>query len=249
MAETADVYESDEVEFVGFRLSWGGIVAGFVVALVVQILLSLLGLAIGFASLNFGSGQPFQGMGVGAGIWAVVTSLISLFLGGLAAGHLAGTLTRFDGILHGVLVWGLTTIVTLWALAAGLGTVVGGAFGLAGETISAAVGGVAHVGAATVSGAAGAAGGVMASDSSAREQVVATLTRRGMTREQARAAAHEIRQTQQQFQLQAERVRRRAPEVAGNIASTLSTAAWWALVAGVISLIAAAWGAALTAES
>lgn len=247
MAETADVYESDEVEFVGFRLSWGGIVAGFVVAMVVQILLSLLGLAIGFGSLNFGGGEPFQGMGVGAGIWAVVTSLISLFLGGLAAGHLAGTLTRFDGILHGVLVWGLTTIVTLWALAAGLGTVVGGAFGLAGETISAAVGGAAHVGAAAVSGTAE-GGDAMARDSSAHEQVVATLTRRGLTRQQAEAAASEIRQARQQFQLQAERVRRRAPEVASNIASTLSTAAWWALVAGVISLIAAAWGAALTAE-
>lgn len=106
MAETAGVYDNDEVyddeiEIAGFRLSWGAIFGGFVVAMVVQILLSLLGLAIGFGALNVASGHPFEGISVGTGFWAVLSALIALFVGGLAAGYLAGHLTRFDGMIHG----------------------------------------------------------------------------------------------------------------------------------------------------
>ncbi|HEX6938121.1 MAG TPA: hypothetical protein VF158_01825 [Longimicrobiales bacterium] len=245
MAEhVARIDEGEEFEFVGFRLSWGAIFAGLVIAVVTQVVLSLIGLAVGFGALEFGPGGTLQEVGVGAGIWAVLTGLISLFVGGLAAGHFAGILTRLDGVLHGVLVWGLSVIVALWALSTGVTTLLGGMFGVAGQTLASAISGAGTLGAAVVRerGVPEVAGG------DSERQVVAILERQGMSRSQAQQAAREIQQTRRQIQLQAEQARRAAPRIAERVAGTLSTAIWWILLGTVLSLAAAAGGAAITAR-
>lgn len=236
--------EAEAYEYVGFRLSWGAVFAGLVIAVVVQIILSMVGLAIGFGAIEFGPGGTLQTVGIGAGIWAVLTGLISLFVGGLAAGHFAGILTRMDGVLHGVLVWGLSVIVALWALSAGVATLLGGMFGVAGQTLASAVGGVTRAGAAAV-----VEEGVPEVPEADRErQIAAVLEQQGMSRERAREAARNIQETQRRVQLQAERARRQAPQVAEEVAGTVSTAIWWMLLAAILSLAAAAGGAAITAE-
>jgi ElaB/YqjD/DUF883 family membrane-anchored ribosome-binding protein len=142
----ADIRVSREgaavVERTGFRLSWGGIFAGFVVATVLQFVLSLLGVAIGFAAFTPGA-DALRDFGIGAGIWAALTAIVSLFVGGMTAGRLAGVLTPKDGALHGVLMWSLSTLLAIWLLASGLGTVLGGAFGIVGRTLTATAGGLA----------------------------------------------------------------------------------------------------------
>jgi hypothetical protein len=245
MAEHVErIEEGEAFEFVGFRLSWGAIFAGFVIALVTQVILTLIGLAVGLGSLQFGPDGTLEQVGIGAGIWAVVTGLISLFVGGLAAGHFAGILTRLDGVLHGVLVWGLTVIVALWALTSGVSTLLGGMFGVAGQTVAAALGGAGQLGAAVVQ-----EGGVsQILEGNAREQIVAVLEQQGMSRSQAQQAAQRIEEAQRQVQLQAEEVRRRAPQVAEQVAGTVSSAIWWILLATLLSLAAAASGAAITAR-
>jgi hypothetical protein len=98
------------------RISWGAIFAGTVVAFVVQVLFTLLGLAIGLTIVEPMTGQaPWEGVGIGAGIWWVVTALISLFLGGWTAGRLSGMPLRQDAMLHGVVVWGLVTFVSVFS--------------------------------------------------------------------------------------------------------------------------------------
>ncbi|MBA3659522.1 MAG: hypothetical protein H0W67_07990 [Gemmatimonadales bacterium] len=119
----------------GFRLSWGAVFAGLVVATALQVVLTLLGTAIGLAAWD--PGDSARGLGIGAGIWAIVSILISLFVGGSTTGRLAGILTRKDGALHGVLLWGLSTILTLWLLASGVSALAGGAFRLAGGALGA----------------------------------------------------------------------------------------------------------------
>jgi hypothetical protein len=232
-----------EVERTGFRLSWGAVVAGLVIALVVQVILSLIGLAIGFGAVNFLTGN-LQDVGVGAGIWAVVTALISLFVGGMAAGHLAGRLTRFDGMLHGVLVWGLSMIVALWALSAGVGMLLGGMFGVAGQTLAAAVGGATRLTAA----AAEQTGITPQTLPTSEQEMIAILERQGMSRQQAQQVVNEIQQTAQQARARAQEVQQRAPAVATEVAGAVSTAIWWVLAAAILSLLAAAGGAALTAK-
>jgi len=236
----------DEFEFVGFRLSWGAVLAGVVVAVVIQIILSLIGLAIGLGAIDFRTGQPFQGIGLGAGIWAALTALISLFVGGMVAGHMAGVLTRLDGVLHGVLVWGLSVIIALWALSAGVTTLLGGMFGVAGQVLAGAISGVSTVAAPVVAEQGLPLG---ASDTQGQDRIVTILERQGMSEQQAQRVAGEIQQTTSEVQLQAERIRRQAPATATEVAGTLSTAIWWVLLAVVLSLAAAAIGAAVTAES
>jgi hypothetical protein len=51
------------------RISWGAVFAGVVVATAVQVLLTLLGVAIGLGTVNpMREQNPFAGIGVGTGI-------------------------------------------------------------------------------------------------------------------------------------------------------------------------------------
>jgi hypothetical protein len=118
------------------RVSWGAIFAGVVVALVVELALGTLGLAILFGTIDPASeARTFAGVGVGIGIWVVLTALIGLFAGGWTAGRLAGQPGRFEGALHGVVAWGLVTIFSTWLGSRALAGVVGSAVGLVGGTL------------------------------------------------------------------------------------------------------------------
>jgi hypothetical protein len=121
------------------RISWGSIFAGVAVALVLQLLFALLGLSIGLAQVNPTQGEiPAAGLGIGAGIWWTLTSLISLFFGGWAAGRLAGVPRKFDGALHGILSWSLATFLTIFFLGSALGSIIGGGFSMVRSGLSGA---------------------------------------------------------------------------------------------------------------
>src|SRR4051794_32863442 len=111
------------------RISWGAVFAGAIIALATQIVLALIGMAIGLATLNPASGDSPSGttLGAGAAIWLVVSSLISLFIGGYIAARLAG---RFNGWLHGLITWGTLTLLTLMLLTTAAGQLIGAASGL-----------------------------------------------------------------------------------------------------------------------
>lgn len=99
------------------RISWGAVFAGLVVALVTQLLLSVLGVGIGASTINpVSEDNPVTGIGLGAGIWFFVSTLLALFAGGWVAGRLAGLARKTDSALHGVLTWGSATLVTFFLL-------------------------------------------------------------------------------------------------------------------------------------
>ncbi|HEV2149475.1 MAG TPA: hypothetical protein VGR37_18895 [Longimicrobiaceae bacterium] len=131
------------VERTGFRLSWGAIFAGFVVATALQMVLSLLGMAIGLVAFDPGQGDSVRALGIGVIAWFVLTAVVSLFIGGLTTGRLAGVLTRGDGRLHGVLMWSLSTLLALYLVSMGAGRLLGGVFDVLSRTAAAAAGGVA----------------------------------------------------------------------------------------------------------
>lgn len=118
------------------RVSWGAIFAGATVALVVQLLLGALGLAIAFGTINPATEtQTFSGLGVGTGIWLLLTAILSLYAGGWAAGRLAGLPKRADAVLHGVVAWGIVTLFSTWMLTNLVSGVVSSAVGLVGSTL------------------------------------------------------------------------------------------------------------------
>lgn len=129
------------------RISWSAVFAGVLVAIVTQMLLSLLGLGIGFGAIDVVDEQnPMAGLGIGSAIWYVVTSLLSLFLGGWVAGRLAGTPRLFDGLIHGVLTWCLVTLLTVYFLTTTIGSIIGGVGSLLGGIVKTAGSAVASAG-------------------------------------------------------------------------------------------------------
>lgn len=121
------------------RLSWRAILAGIVVVIAVQLILSVLGagIGLGFVDLQNGQTPEIANFGTSAGLWWFVTTLISFAFGSYVAARAAGAPTRFDGMLHGLVIWGLTLIVTVYLLSTALGSLIGGTFSALGSTVSA----------------------------------------------------------------------------------------------------------------
>ncbi|HEV7380694.1 MAG TPA: YrzE family protein [Dyadobacter sp.] len=126
------------------RISWSAVFAGVLVAIVLQMLLSLLGFGIGLGSLDVVEEKnPAAGLGAGSAIWYIITSLLSLFAGSWVAGRLASAPRLFDGVLHGVLTWCLVTLLTVYFLTTTIGSIIGGAGRLVGGLVKTAGAGVA----------------------------------------------------------------------------------------------------------
>lgn len=126
------------------RISWGAIIAGAIIALVLQVMFGLLGLGIGLASIEpAGPGGASAGaLGTGASIYAAVTILIATFAGGYTAARMAGSFARRDAALHGIVTWAVATLVAVWLVASGASAIVSGTFGAVGS-VAQSVGGAA----------------------------------------------------------------------------------------------------------
>jgi ElaB/YqjD/DUF883 family membrane-anchored ribosome-binding protein len=121
------------------HISWAAVFAGVVVVLLSQTLFSLLGLAIGASTVDpLREQNPFGGLGVGAALWLVVSTLLSLYFGGWVAGRLAGIPDVIDGMLHGVLTCGLATLLTVYLVSSAVGAVARGTASAVGGVASAA---------------------------------------------------------------------------------------------------------------
>lgn len=129
-------------------VSWGAIFAAVVVGLALQALLGMLGTALGASTIDpvKSQGSPSAAaFGIGAGVWWVVSSLISMYTAGWVAGHLSGTAHKTDTVLHGLATWALTTILVLYMISSAVGSVFSGAASAVGKVASASASGVAAV--------------------------------------------------------------------------------------------------------
>ena len=126
------------------RISWGALIGGVVLVVCVQLLLSLLGAGIGLGTVNVNAGSTpdASSIGIGAGIWWIVSSIIALAFGGFASAWLAGVELRWDGVLHGLITWGISSLLTIWLLSSAIGGVVGGGASALGSLASSAGSGV-----------------------------------------------------------------------------------------------------------
>jgi hypothetical protein len=91
-----------------------------------------LGLAIGLTAIDPADPSSARGAGIGTGIWSLVSPLIALFVGGLVASRTAGIVDRVGAIIHGGVLWSLTTVVGLLVLGFALSSIVSGVARLGG---------------------------------------------------------------------------------------------------------------------
>ncbi|AKC31867.1 hypothetical protein [Candidatus Pantoea carbekii] len=124
------------------HISWSSIFVGVIAALIVHITLSLLGTAIGATTINpLQEQNPFQHIGNSALIWTSLNMLLSIGLGSFIAGRLA----QHEGALHGLLVFGISTIITLWLTISFASSVIGGVFNIVGHSVNALSQGVSNI--------------------------------------------------------------------------------------------------------
>ncbi len=113
------------------RISWAAIFAGLVVAIVIEMVLSVLGISIGATVVNpMSDSTTARNLGIGEAIWFLVVSIISLFIGGWVAGRSSGLARGGEGALHGLVTWSAATLVTVFLVASGLGALLSGASGI-----------------------------------------------------------------------------------------------------------------------
>ncbi|MBZ5715818.1 hypothetical protein [Nannocystis pusilla] len=122
---------------------WGSIFAGTLIAVGAWLLLHLLGMGIGLASIQPHHPGSLRSVGIGAGVWTMIAPLLALFVGGLAAGKLAGPLDKAGGAIHGAVVWALATVASITLLWMALTAVLSGAVAAGSSVASATAGGAA----------------------------------------------------------------------------------------------------------
>lgn len=128
------------------RIAWPAVLGGVALALAVQLLLSLLGLAIGASTIDpLKEQNPMSGLASGTGIWFAISMMISLYAGGWVAGRLAGLNRRLESSLHGVLTWAFTALIAFYFVNAMLTSAISGMAGLVKSGASAVGQGISSV--------------------------------------------------------------------------------------------------------
>ena len=113
----------------GLRVSWGGVWGGVLVALGLMLLLTTLGVAVGVSALDPAAADA-EALGTGAGIWAAVSLLLSLFVGGMVSTRTGAIYDRTTGFFEGALVWVVSLLLMAYLATTGISMVAGGAFRL-----------------------------------------------------------------------------------------------------------------------
>ena len=132
----------------GMRVSWGGVFAGVLVALGFLLLMTALGVAVGISAAQPGETDTGT-LGTGAGIWAGVSLLLALFLGGWVSTRIGAIFDGTTGFFEGALVWVVSVLLMLYLAGSGVGMLAGGAFKLVGGAAQ-ALGSVVQSGGANV---------------------------------------------------------------------------------------------------
>jgi hypothetical protein len=119
------------------HLKWGAVFGGLFVGLAIQMILTLLGLAIGAWSIDLGGTGGTRGIPTGTAIWTAISMLIAAFSGGYVAARLSGTSFRAEGIWHAMVLWGLTWVVFAWLATTAMSYLIGGLFNAFGSGLQA----------------------------------------------------------------------------------------------------------------
>jgi hypothetical protein len=111
----ADLSYQNENLKMARRTDWGAIWAGVFIFTAIWSVFGLLGMAIFSGAAN----SATTGVSVGMAIWAIVLSIIAMYVAGRQTGRLAGVSNRHDGMIHGLIMFGLSVAAMLVIAALG----------------------------------------------------------------------------------------------------------------------------------
>lgn len=87
---------------------WSAVLAGMAVGIAVHLVLTLGGVALGLALNERGNAY---GIPLAAGAWNTLSMLAGALVGGYVAARASALRRIADGMLHGIVAWGATTLV------------------------------------------------------------------------------------------------------------------------------------------
>jgi hypothetical protein len=199
-------------------ISWPAVFASLAVGISVMLLLTLAGVAIGVSVVEPGADGP-RAITMAAATWQTISMLVAAIVAGYVAARLSGLRRTADGVLHGAVSWGATTILYAALATTALGTLTAGMFGLLAP--------------GTPERAASAATSAAAGD---RDQAQRTLESIGLNAEQARIVVD---------QLTGSAPGQTAPAPIEEAADTVGTATGWLSATVLLSLLLSLIGGAM----
>lgn len=123
-----------------YSLRWSAVFAGLVVGIATNLFLMLLGAAAGLAVFDVGDSVTEASVPLAAAIWNALSMIVSAFAGGYVAARTAGMRRASDGILHGVVAWGVTMLISAFLVTSLTGATLASVFGGNNAAASAAAG-------------------------------------------------------------------------------------------------------------
>lgn len=132
--------EATELVAPPIKLTWSAIWGGAVAALGIWVLLYAFGLALGLSTMEPSDPSSFKSSGIFTGVWGLVAPLIALFVGGVVSGRGSGAMTRTGGALHGLVMWGVTTLAGVYLIASLAQGVVGSVASMGRSAVEAGTG-------------------------------------------------------------------------------------------------------------
>jgi len=76
---------------------------------------------------------PVAGRGAGIAIWTIILTIIAMYVAGRETGHAAAVTNRHDGLMHGMIMFGLA-VVSVLILTSLFGAVLSGGSGIQGTS-------------------------------------------------------------------------------------------------------------------
>ena len=124
------------------QVSWGAVIAGSIIGLVVQVVLNMVGLGIGLSTVDAvaGDSPSVSSLSLGAGLWWVISGIVAAGIGGYLAGRLSGKPSSSTTAYHGLASWALSTLVIVYLVSSAASSLVGGSL----STVSGALSGAGN---------------------------------------------------------------------------------------------------------
>ena len=130
MADIA--YRNEGFVYNSIRVNRGAIWAGVFTFVAIWSVFGLLGLAIFASNASPNATAPVTGQSVGMAIWSIILTIIAMYVAGLETGRLAAVSNRHDGLIHGMIMFGLSVVAVI-VLTTLAGAVLSGGTGIQGS--------------------------------------------------------------------------------------------------------------------
>jgi uncharacterized membrane protein len=115
MSDTTLRMQNRTGEYINQPTNWAAIWGGVFTFAAIWIVFEALAMAI----------FPGRGTNVGLEIWTVVLTIIAMYVAGVATGRMAGVASTHEGLMHGMMMFGLSVVSAIVLTTLATGVVVG----------------------------------------------------------------------------------------------------------------------------